>query len=177
MPTRVFKNQHPKVAATAYLDPFALVIGDVVVEEWASLWPMVVARGDVNRIVIGPRTNIQDGSILHVAHQRPAARGGALVIGEYVTVGHQVTLHACTIEHHCLIGIGSIVLDGAVIQPYTFLAAGSLVPPAKVIEGGHLWRGQPAEKVRPLTSEEMEYLTYSANHYVQLAQHYQPLCP
>lgn len=178
MSIRTFQDHTPKIAPTAYIDPFALVIGEVVVEDFASLWPMVVARGDVNKIIIGTRTNIQDGSILHVSHQSSSSQGRSLMIGERVTVGHQSTLHACTIEHHCLIGIGSIVLDGSVIQPYTFLAAGSLVPPGKVLEGGYLWRGRPTEKVRSLTPEEIEYLTYSADHYVQLAQqHHSLLCP
>lgn len=178
MSIRIFQDHTPKIATTAYIDPFALVIGSVVVEDFASLWPMVVARGDVNNIVIGARTNIQDGTILHVSHRSSFQRGRSLLIGEQVTVGHQATLHACTIEHHCLIGIGSIVLDGAVVQPYTFLAAGSLVPPEKVIEGGYLWRGRPVEKVRCLTDEEIDYLTYSADHYVQLAQqHHALICP
>jgi carbonic anhydrase/acetyltransferase-like protein (isoleucine patch superfamily) len=173
MPIRDFDNHYPHIAPTAYIDTMAVVIGEVTIEEYASLWPMVVARGDVNRISIGARTNIQDNTVLHVTHDGPYCPGGrALIIGEEVTVGHQVTLHACTIGHHCLIGIGSIVLDGAELQPYTLLAAGSLVSPDKILEGGYLWRGRPAQKVRPLTASELEYFTYSASRYVQLAQRY-----
>ncbi len=173
MPIRQFEEFIPQVAATAYIDAMAVVIGQVTIGEYASLWPMVVVRGDINRIIIGARTNLQDGSILHVTHAGSYSPGNPLVIGEEVTVGHQVTLHACTIESRCLIGMGSIVLDGAVLKSHTFLGAGSVVAPNKVLEGGYLWWGQPAEKVRPLTAKEMEYFAYSANHYVQLAQRYQ----
>lgn len=173
MPIREFENHLPNIAATAYIDPMALVIGEVTIGEYASLWPMVVARGDIHRITIGARTNVQDNTVLHVTHDGRFNPGGyALTIGEDVTIGHQATLHGCTIEHHCLIGMGAIVLDGAILQPYTLLAAGSLVSPAKELEGGYLWRGQPAKKIRPLTAEEEEYFDYSAAHYVQLAQKY-----
>lgn len=173
MPIRHFENHSPQIALTAYIDPFALVIGNVTIDEEASLWPMVVARGDINQITIGARTNVQDNTVLHVTHDGRYCPGGqALMIGEEVTIGHHVTLHACTVEHHCLIGMGSIVLDGAILQPYTLLAAGSLVSPNKVLEGGYLWRGSPARQIRSLTSEEREYLVYSAHYYVQLAQRY-----
>jgi len=171
MPIRPFENQSPVIPKTAYVDPDAVVIGAVTVGEQASIWPLVTARGDINTISIGARTNIQDNSVLHVTHAGQYCPGGLpLVIGEAVTVGHQVTLHACTIGHHCLIGIGSIVLDGAVLEPYTLLAAGSVVSPNKTLEGGHLWRGSPARKVRALKDAEMEYFEYSANYYAELAQ-------
>jgi len=119
------------------------------------------------------RTNIQDNTVLHVTHDSKYCPGGlALEIGEAVTVGHNVCLHACTVGHHCLIGIGVIVLDGVDLQPYTLLGAGSLVPPGKVLEGGYLWYGNPAQKKRPLTEAEKEYFEYSANNYVKLAQQY-----
>ncbi|MCK5720338.1 MAG: gamma carbonic anhydrase family protein [Thiomargarita sp.] len=171
MSIRNFANYKPILAKTAYIDSMAVVIGQVTVGEYSSLWPMTVARGDINSITIGERTNIQDGSILHVTHDSEYCLGGkALIIGDYVTVGHQVNLHACTIEHHCLIGIGSIVLDGAKIPPYTLLGAGSIVSPNKVLEGGYLWYGNPVKKIRPLTDKELEFLEYSANYYSQLAQ-------
>jgi carbonic anhydrase/acetyltransferase-like protein (isoleucine patch superfamily) len=175
MPIRDYAGHTPVIADSVYIDPMALVIGQVTIDEQASLWPMTVARGDINRISIGARTNIQDNAVLHVTHDSKYCPGGlALKIGEAVTVGHQASLHACTIEHHCLIGIGAIILDGAILQPYTLLGAGSLVSPGKVLEGGYLWRGRPAKKIRPLTSEEMDYFEYSANHYVKLAhQHMQ----
>lgn len=171
MPIRDFENYSPMIAPTAYIDPQALVIGNVKVSEHASIWPLVVARGDINSITIGARTNVQDNSVLHVTHDETYCPGGLpLIIGEDVTIGHQATLHACTIKHHCLVGIGAIVLDGAVLEPYTLLAAGSLVPPKKILEGGYLWRGHPAKKIRLLTSEERKYLSYLANYYAQLAQ-------
>ena len=171
MNIRDFATYSPQIASTAYLDPLAVVIGQVSIGEYVSLWPFVVARGDLNRITIEARTNIQDNTVLHVNQDEPdCPEGQALFIGEEVTVGHQAILHACTIEHHCLIGMGAIVLDGAVLQPYTLLAAGSLVSPNKVLEGGYLWSGRPARKARPLTAAEREYFTHSANHYIQLAQ-------
>ncbi len=173
MPIRKFENLLPSVALTAYVDPLAVIIGEVTIGDYASVWPMVVARGDINRITIGARTNIQDGTVLHVTHEGRYSPGYPLVIGEEVTVGHQATLHACTIEHHCLIGIGSIILDGVMLQPYTLLAAGSLVPPKKVLDSGYLWRGRPVEKIRPVTPSEMEYFAYLANYYVELGQRHQ----
>lgn len=168
---RSFTDQHPTIHPDAYIDPAAVVIGDVTVEAEASLWPMVVARGDVNSIHIGARSNIQDGCVLHVTHDGPYSPGGmGLWIDNDVTVGHQACLHACRIEHHCLIGIQSIVLDAAVIEPYTLLAAGSLVPPGRRLAGGQLWRGSPAQPVRTLSEEEKQRLAYSAAHYVTLAR-------
>ncbi len=171
MSIRNFENDYPRLATTVHIDPLALVIGNVTVGAYSSVWPMAVVRGDVQSITIGTRTNVQDHAMLHVSHDGPYCPGGrALVIGDEVTIGHHATLHACTIGHHCLIGIGAIILDGAVLEPYTLLAAGSLVSPHKVLEGGYLWRGSPAQKVRALTDQEMEHFSYSAHHYVQLAQ-------
>lgn len=171
MPIRTFENLHPKIADTAYVDPLAVIIGDVTIEDYASVFPMVVARGDVQRISIGARTNIQDAVVLHVSHDSEYCPGGReLWIGSDVTVGHQAVLHACTVEAHCLVGIQAVILDGARLESYTLLAAGSLVPPNKVLEGGYLWRGNPVQKVRPLTEQEQHFLEYSAQHYVKLAQ-------
>jgi carbonic anhydrase/acetyltransferase-like protein (isoleucine patch superfamily) len=171
MTIRTFQNHTPEIADTAYIDPAALVIGQVKIGADSSVWPMTVIRGDINTVTIGERTNIQDSSILHVTHDGPYSPGGAsLLIGNDVTVGHGVTLHACTLEDNCLIGIGSIVLDGAVIGKNAMLGAGSLVPGGKVLEGGYLWMGRPAKKVRELTIKEIEYLSYSAEHYVKVKQ-------
>lgn len=169
MPIRPFESKHPRIADSAYIDPTAVVIGDVEIGADASLWPNVVARGDIHSIKIGDNTNIQDGSVLHVSHDSEFAPGGfALHVGRGVTVGHQVTLHGCTVEDNCLIGMCSIVMDGAVVAAGTMLGAGSLVPPGKVLEGGHLWVGRPARRVRALTADERRYLIYSAEHYVRL---------
>lgn len=169
MPVRRFENYTPRIAESAYIDSTALVIGDVEIGTNASLWPHVVARGDIHFIKIGDNTNIQDGSVLHVSHDSEFAPGGfPLVIGVGVTVGHMAVLHGCTIEDNCLIGMGSMVMDGALVQAGAMLGAGSLVAPGKLIEGGYLWHGRPARRVRLLTADEQRYLKYSAEHYVRL---------
>ncbi|WP_043768947.1 gamma carbonic anhydrase family protein [Algiphilus aromaticivorans] len=166
---RAFEGRHPELAAGAWVDEQAHVSGEVQLGEDASVWPMAVLRGDVNRITVGARSNIQDNSTLHVTHDGPYSPGGIpLVVGEDVTVGHGVTLHACTVGDRCLIGMGSLVLDGAVLDDEVYLAAGSLVPPGKHLEGGWLYRGAPAKAARPLTDDERESLRYSAAHYVRL---------
>lgn len=173
MNVRPYNAVMPVIAPTAYIDPAAAVIGDVAVGEDSSLWPMVVARGDVNFIRIGARSNIQDGSVLHVTHAHPELPAGhPLVIGDEVTVGHHVTLHGCTVGDRCLIGMGSIVLDGAVLESGVLLGAGSLVPPGRRLEGGYLWLGSPVRRVRPLRPEEEDRFAYSAQHYVRLKDHY-----
>lgn len=171
MSIRAFKEHRPQLAASVYVDPSAEVIGQVTLGEGVSVWPQSVLRGDVNRIEVGARSNIQDASVLHVTHDGPYSPGGfALSVGEAVTVGHRVILHACQVGHHCLIGMGAIVMDGAVIEPRVILGAGSLVPGGKRLEGGHLWVGSPARKLRPLSETEFEMLEYSARHYERLAR-------
>jgi carbonic anhydrase/acetyltransferase-like protein (isoleucine patch superfamily) len=173
MAIRSYKGIKPQVANSAYVDEAAAVIGDVVIGEESSVWPMAVARGDVNCIRIGKRSNIQDGSALHVTHDHEDAPGGfSLLIGDDVTVGHNVTLHGCTIGNRCLIGMGSIVLDGAVLEDEVLLAAGSLVPPGKTLEGGYLWLGSPVKRGRPLNAEEQAWFSYSAEHYSRLREDY-----
>ena len=164
----------PALATGAWVHPRATVIGEVSLGAEASVWPGAVIRGDVNSIVIGEATNIQDGSVLHVSHKTPDnPAGGPLIIGARVTVGHTVILHACTVEDECLIGMGSIILDRAVIQKHVLLGAGSLVPEGKVLESGYLYLGRPAKRVRELTEAEITYFNYSAQHYVALARSYQ----
>lgn len=173
MNVRNYKDKQPQIASSAYVDEAAVVIGDVVIGDDTSIWPMAVIRGDVNFIRIGDRSSIQDGSVLHVTHSHEAVPGGhPLIIGNEVTVGHNVTLHGCTIKDRCLIGMGSTVLDGAVIEEGVFLGAGSLVPPGKTLEGGYLWIGSPVKRARPLTEAEMQWLSYSAEHYVRLKNSY-----
>lgn len=169
MTIRSFQGRTPIVAASAYVDETALVIGDVKIGADASLWPMVVARGDVHSIVIGDRTNIQDGSILHVTHDSEYSPGGQpLIVGSDVTVGHRVILHACTVGDFCLIGMAATIMDGAVIASRTIIGAGSLVPEGKQLEGESLYLGTPVRRIRALTRQEAEYLEYSARHYVDL---------
>ncbi len=167
---RPFQGKHPQVAADAWIDQTAVVVGDVEVGSRSSIWPICVVRGDIHRIEIGPETNIQDGSILHVSHDSRFLPGGApLIIHDRVTVGHQAVLHGCEIHQLCLVGIGARVLDRAVLEPLTMLGAGALVPPGRVLEGGYLWIGAPARRARALTDKELEYLEYSAANYVRLA--------
>jgi carbonic anhydrase/acetyltransferase-like protein (isoleucine patch superfamily) len=173
MNIRPFGGEAPALGARVWVDPSAVVVGRVEIGDDASVWPTSVARGDVNWIRIGARTNVQDGSILHVTHDGPYSPGGLpLVIGAEVTVGHKVMLHACTIGDRCLLGMSSTILDGAVLEDEVFLAAGSLVPPGKRLQARSLYKGSPATRVRPLTDDELAMLRYSAEHYVRLKDRY-----
>lgn len=173
MSLRPWQGIMPELGVRAWVDPAAVVIGRVTLDDDASVWPHAVVRGDVNNIAIGARTNVQDGCVLHVTHDGPYTPGGqALVVGDDVTLGHRVTLHACTVGHRCLVGMSSTVLDGAVLEDDVFLAAGSLVPPGKRLESRALYRGSPAERVRELSAAELEMLRYSAQHYVRLKDRY-----
>ena len=166
---RTFEGITPVIAASTYIDEAAVVIGNVSIGEHSSVWPTVVIRGDVNTITIGDRTSIQDGSVLHVNHDADYNPGGdPLSIGSYVTVGHKVMLHGCTIEDHCLVGMSSTILDKAVVESHTMIGAGSLVSPGKVLESGYLYVGVPARQVRKLTDEELAYLDYAADFYANL---------
>lgn len=168
-----YRNISPTLGARVYIDPSAVVIGRVTVGDDASIWPTAVVRGDVNTITIGARTSIQDGSVLHVTHDGPFAPGGrALIIGSDVTVGHRATLHACTIGNTCLVGMGSIVLDDVVTEDFVMIGAGSVVTPGKRLESGGLYVGSPARRVRDLKPKEIEFLSYSAAHYVKVKAEY-----
>ena len=171
MSIRHFQNIKPKIAASTFVDETALVLGDVIVGENCSIWPMTVIRGDVNTIQIGNNTNIQDNSVLHVTHDGPYNSGGYdLKIGSNVTVGHRVILHGCHISDSCLIGMGAIIMDGVIIESHTLIGAGSLVPPNKHLESGYLWMGSPARKIRKLTNDEIESIDYSAKNYSLLKE-------
>jgi len=170
---RTYKGISPRIANHVYIDPFSSIIGDVELADDVSIWPMCVLRGDVNNIKVGKRTNIQDGSVLHVARKGEASVDGySLHIGEDVTVGHKAMLHACAIGDRVLIGMGAIVLDNAIIEDDVILAAGALVPPNKKLESGFLYVGSPAKAARPLTDEEFAFLKRSAMHYVNLKNEY-----
>lgn len=169
MVIRKFEQYTPKIAQSAFVDENAVVTGNVVIGTDSSIWPMCSVRGDIHTIRIGERSNIQDGSILHVTHDSEFAPGGnSLSIGDDVTVGHNAVVHACTVEDLCLIGMGSVILDGAVVRSGAIVGAGSLVSPGKELEGGYLWLGSPAKRVRALTDKEKAFLEYSAAHYVDL---------
>ena len=170
---RSFKNTTPSIGKNSYIDESAVVIGDVVIGENCSVWPLTVIRGDINKIRIGDNTNIQDGSVLHVTHRGEYNPDGAeLHIGNEVTIGHKALLHGCRIGNQCLIGMGSIITDNAIIEDLVIIGSGSLVPPGKVLESGYLYLGNPVTQKRALTEREIEYLSYVADHYVLLTQHY-----
>jgi len=170
---RDFENITPVIDSSAYIDEQASVIGDVHIGTDSSVWPFTVLRGDVNKIRIGNKTNIQDNSTVHVSHDSQFNPGGfAASIGNEVTVGHQVIIHACTIRDRCLIGMGSLIMDGVVVEEDTIVGAGSLVTQNKILEGGYLWMGRPAKRVRALTDDEKERIVYSADHYVRLKNRY-----
>ncbi|MDH5678407.1 MAG: gamma carbonic anhydrase family protein [Nitrospinota bacterium] len=158
---RPWRGIDPKIHPTAFVESSAQVIGDVVMGAESSAWFNTTIRGDVNYIRIGERTNIQDGSVLHVTRDTHP-----LIIGDEVTVGHSVTLHGCVIEGPALIGMGAIVLDGALLEPYVFVAAGALVPEGMRVPSGSLVMGMPAKVKRPLTQEERARIDKSAASYV-----------
>ena len=173
MTLRRYQNFVPQLGARVYVDPMSVVLGQVELGDDVSIWPFVAARGDVNRIVIGARSNIQDNSVLHVTHDGKYTLGGSpLLIGKDVTVGHGAILHACTIEDACLIGMGAVVLDKAHVGKHSLIAAGSVLSPGKIVEPGCMWRGNPARFVRKLSDVEIESLYYSAKNYVKLKDEY-----
>jgi carbonic anhydrase/acetyltransferase-like protein (isoleucine patch superfamily) len=168
-----FQGMTPRLGDKVFVHASATIIGDVVLDDEVSIWPGVVIRGDVNSIRIGARSNVQDGSILHVTHKsRHNPAGASLCIGRDVTIGHAVILHGCRIEDECLIGMGSLVMDNAVLQPRVLLGAGSLVPEGRVLETGWLYFGRPAVQVRRLNEEELDYFAYQAANYARLAAEY-----
>ncbi len=174
MALRPFNGVMPKVEQTAFVDPSAVVIGDVSLAANVSIWPGVVIRGDVNSVTIDEETNIQDGAVLHVTHRSASnPQGYPLKVGKGVTVGHKVVLHGCTIGNLCLIGIGAIIMDGAIIEDHVMVGAGALVPPGKRLESGYLYVGSPARPSRPLKDEEIAYLSYSKDGYVRLKSQHQ----
>lgn len=170
---RPFDGHRPQIDPSAWVDSSAVVIGQVSIAAESSLWPATVVRGDIHRIRIGRRSNIQDGCVLHVTHDSRFHPGGfPLTVGDEVTVGHRVMLHGCEVGDQCLIGMAAVVMDGAVVEPQVILAAGSLVPGGKVLDSGWLWRGYPARRVRRLSEQELAYFPYVAANYVKLAARY-----
>ena len=171
---RDFEGISPTINRTSYIDESAVIIGDVVIGANSSVWPLSVIRGDVNIIRIGDNTNIQDASVLHVSHAGDFnPRGAALHIGNQVSVAHKVMLHGCHIGNQCMIGMGSIVMDEAIIEDQVMLGAGSLVPPRKHLKSGFLYFGNPVRQIRELSDRDKEYLIYLAERYVQAKQKYQ----
>jgi carbonic anhydrase/acetyltransferase-like protein (isoleucine patch superfamily) len=165
MPTLYkFQDKSPSVHASAFVAPTACIVGEVIVKEEASIWFHTVIRGDINSVTIGQATNIQDGCLLHVTNAHP------LNVGERVTVGHGAILHGATIESDCLIGMGSIILDGALIGAHSVIAAGSIVAPGSQIPPGSLVMGVPGKVVREATSKDREMIDRGWQNYVGYRQ-------
>jgi carbonic anhydrase/acetyltransferase-like protein (isoleucine patch superfamily) len=168
-----YLNVSPTLGARVYVAPTAAVIGKVTIGDDSSIWPMAVVRGDVHSIRIGARTSIQDGSVLHVTHDGPYRPGGrALIVGDDVTVGHRAVLHACTIGNACLIGMGALLLDDVELEDLVMIGAGALVSPGKKLTSRGLYVGSPARRIRDLSQKEIDFLTYSAAHYVKVKDNY-----
>ena len=173
MTIAAYKGITPTVGSDTYVDPTSVIYGDVVIGDDASVWPLVAARGDVNHIRIGKRTNIQDGSVLHVTRtSEKFPKGFPLLIGDDVTIGHKCMLHGCTLGNRILVGMGAIIMDGAVVEDDVFIGAGTLVPPNKVLESGYLYVGNPMSKTRRLKDSEIAFLKQSALNYVKLKDEY-----
>jgi len=169
VPLTRYLDNSPVTGKRIFLHPSCQVIGDVTLGDDSSVWCNTVLRGDVNRIVIGRGTNVQDLTMGHVSHKTTEKPNGSpLIVGEYVTVGHAVILHGCTIGNECLIGMGSIIMDDVVIPDRVMIGAGSLISPGKVLQSGMLYVGQPAKALRVLSDAEIAYLKYSAEHYIDL---------
>lgn len=170
---RPFKGISPALGANIYIDKSAVIVGDITLADDVSIWPLVAARGDVNLITIGARTNIQDGSVLHVTRKSEHnPNGNPLIIGADVTVGHKCMLHGCTLGDRILVGMGAIIMDGAIIENDVFISAGALVPPNKTLTSGYLYVGNPVKQVRPLKDSEAAFLKQSAINYVELKNDY-----
>lgn len=173
MPLTPYLDFSPDVGVHTFLHPSCQIIGDVTIGDDSSVWCNTVLRGDVNRIVIGRGTNVQDLTMGHVSHRSAdKPEGSPLIIGDYVTVGHSVILHGCCIGDECLIGMGSIIMDDVVIPDRVMIGAGSLISPGKTLDSGMLYMGRPARAVRALTNEEIAYLRYSAEHYIRVKNNY-----
>ena len=173
MNIRPYKGIIPTFGNECYIDETAVFVGEIECGEDVGIWPLVAARGDVNYIKIGNRTNVQDGSVLHVTRRTEKfPEGFPLIIGDDVTIGHKCMLHGCTLGNRILVGMGAIIMDGVIVEDDVFIGAGCLVPPNKTLESGYLYVGNPAKKARPLKDEEIAFLKQSAENYVRLKNEY-----
>jgi len=173
MSIRTYQGITPKIGKKVFIDATAVIIGDVSIGDDSSIWPLVVIRGDMHHIKIGAKTSIQDGSVLHITHAGPFNPDGyPLVIGDEVTVGHQAMLHGCTLGNRILVGMGSMVMDGAIVEDEVVIGAGSLVPPGKRLESGFLYVGRPVKQIRALSDQEKAFFSYSAQNYSRLKDTY-----
>jgi len=164
---RSYKGKAPVIPESCYVDGSAQIIGDVVLGEHASVWMNAVLRGDVHSIRVGAYSNVQDCSVLHGMKEQYDVS-----LGEYVTVGHSVTLHGCRIEDRCLIGMGSIILNGARIGAVSIVAAGTLIPEKTIVEPGSLWMGSPGKFRRQLDERDQESIMRYANNYLEYKESY-----
>lgn len=162
-----YRGIWPNIHETAFVAPGAVVIGDVEIGAESNVWFGCVIRGDVNFIRIGARTNIQDGTVVHVTREI-----GPTVIGSGITIGHKAVLHACVLEDGCFVGMGAMAMDFATVKSGGMLAAGALLTPRKTVNSGELWSGSPAKLMRPLRQEEADFIPVSAENYVKLAAEY-----
>lgn len=162
----------PRIARDAFIAETAVIIGDVGIGPGASIWYGCVLRGDANSIRVGARTNIQDGTVIHVNSDREGAVATKTVIGDDVTVGHMALIHACTLEDKSFVGMKACIMDGVVVEGGAMVAAGALVTPGKRVKRGEVWAGSPAKLMRPVSEKEASYLAHAAEHYVELAQTY-----
>lgn len=166
---RTFQGNIPDIGQRVLIDPSAVVLGQVTLEDDVSVWPQVTIRGDMHNIRVGARTSVQDGSVLHITHAGPFnPEGWPLHIGCDVTIGHRATLHGCTVGNRVLVGMSATVMDGVVVEDDVVIAAGALITPGKRLRSGYLYAGSPAREVRQLSEKELAYFTYSANNYVRL---------
>lgn len=166
-------DQSPKLGERVYIDPASVVIGDVELDDDASVWPCAVIRGDMHRIRVGKRTSVQDNVTVHVTHAGPYSPDGwPTIIGDDVTIGHGACLHGCTIGDRVLVGIGATILDGAIVENDVVIGAGTLVPPGKRLESGYMYMGAPAQQVRALKESERSFFRYSADNYTKLKDEY-----
>ncbi len=173
LPLRTFQGHTPQRGERVYIDPACVVLGDVVLGDDCSVWPMAVIRGDMHRIRIGARCSVQDGSVLHITHASDFNPGGhPLTIGDDVTIGHKAILHGCTLGDRVLVGMGATVMDGAVVEDEVIIAAGALVTPGKRLESGHVYAGNPAKPLRALKDSERAFFRYTAGNYVKLKDQY-----
>ena len=168
----IYEHHKPIVDDTVFIAQGAIIIGNTHIQEDSNIWYNCVLRGDVNEIRIGKRTNIQDLTLIHVA-----TFGQGCYVGDDVTVGHSVILHACTIGHRAFVGMQSCVLDGAIIEDGAMLGAASLLTPNKRIPSGELWAGSPAKFMRHLTDDDYKMIEWSSHHYVQLGKKHKEICP
>jgi len=168
-----FMQLQPQLGLRVFVSRQAHVSGAVTLADDVSIWPMAVLRGDVNRIIVGARCNIQDNAVLHVTHEGPdTPEGGPLSLAEDVTVGHGAILHACSIGPRCLIGMGAIIMDRVELEADVMIAAGAVITPGTRVASGTLWKGNPARLSRALSEHEIDMLQYSAAHYVRLKDLY-----